>query len=94
MIAHHTVGGCPLEVGDLIASGTLAGPGPESFGCFLEGTNGGKQSIELSATMKRTYLEDGDSLNIRGWCGDDEWSLVGFGDCEGTILSSIKPSWM
>lgn len=94
MIAHHTVGGCPLEVGDLIASGTLAGPETDSFGCFLEGTNGGKQAIDLSPSMQRIYLQDGDSVNIRGWCGDDDLGLVGFGDCEGTILESIKPSWM
>ncbi|KIW12743.1 fumarylacetoacetase [Exophiala spinifera] len=94
MIAHHTVSGCPLEVGDLIASGTLAGPEPGSFGCFLEGSNGGKQGIDISATMRRTYLEDGDSINIRGWCGEDDLSLVGFGDCEGTILPPIRPAWM
>ncbi|EXJ63181.1 fumarylacetoacetase [Cladophialophora yegresii CBS 114405] len=94
MLAHHTVGGCPLEVGDLIGSGTISGTEPGTLGSFLEASNGGKRSFDLSATIRRTFLEDGDSVVIRGWCGDDDSNLVGFGECSGTILPSIKPSWI
>ncbi|KIW13899.1 fumarylacetoacetase [Exophiala spinifera] len=94
MLAHHTVGGCPLEVGDLVGSGTISGPEPGTLGSLLEASNGGKNSYDLSATIRRTFLEDGDSVVIRGWCGDDDSNIVGFGECSGTILPSIKRSWM
>ncbi|KIW97421.1 fumarylacetoacetase [Cladophialophora bantiana CBS 173.52] len=94
MIAHHTIGGCPLEVGDLIGSGTISGAEPGTLGSLLEASHGGKRSYDVSPTIKRTFLEDGDRVTIRGWCGGDYSELVGFGECSGTILPAPKPSWL
>lgn len=79
-----------MQVGDLIGSGTISGTEPGSLGSFLEASSGGKQSFELSNSIKRTFLEDGDSITIRGWCGEKRSGLVGFGDCEGTIKPALK----
>lgn len=94
MIAHHTIGGCPLEVGDLIGSGTISGTEPGTLGSFLEASGGGKRSYDVSPTIQRTFLEDGDRITIRGWCGCDSSRLVGFGDCAGRILPAPRPSWL
>lgn len=79
-----------MQVGDLIGSGTISGTDPGSVGSFLEASAGGNQTIELSSGVKRTFLEDGDSITIRGWCGEKSTGLVGFGDCEGRIISARK----
>ncbi|KAL4808581.1 hypothetical protein BDV18DRAFT_167640 [Aspergillus unguis] len=89
MLAHHSVGGCPMQVGDLIGSGTISGTDKGTLGSFLECSAGGKKEFELDSEIKRTFLEDGDSITIRGWCGSDN-SLVGFGECEGTIQPALK----
>jgi fumarylacetoacetase len=95
MIAHHTIGGCSLEIGDLLGSGTISGTEPGTLGSLLEASNGGKQPQCLSSTIQRTFLEDGDRITIQGWCGGGDASeLVGFGDCTGTILASNYPSWL
>lgn len=86
MIAHHTVSGCPLSVGDLLGSGTISGTDPGSCGSLLEQTQGGKRRIELSGGESRLFLEDGDRVTMTGVCGDDEEGLVGFGECTGHIL--------
>lgn len=85
-IAHHTVGGCPLAVGDLMGSGTISGPEPGTLGSMLEQTNGGKKSIRLDDGAERMFLQDGDTITFRGCCGNDDSALVGFGECTGTIL--------
>jgi fumarylacetoacetase len=90
MIAHHTIGGCPLEVGDLLGSGTISGTEQGTLGSFLESSFGGMQSVQLSDSIHRKFLEDGDTITIRGWCGKDSSSLVGFGDCVGTIEPALQ----
>jgi len=90
MIAHHTVGGCPLEVGDLLGSGTISGTEPGTLGSFLESSLGGKETVRLSESIHRKFLEDGDTITIRGWSGTDSSSLVGFGDCVGTIEPALQ----
>lgn len=90
MLAHHTVGGCPMRVGDLLGSGTISGAEKGSEGCLLEANKGGKESIHLSAGGKRTFLEDGDTITLRGVCGTEEDGLVGFGECVGQILAAVK----
>ncbi|KAK0708529.1 hypothetical protein B0H67DRAFT_495582 [Lasiosphaeris hirsuta] len=88
MIAHHTLGGCPLRTGDLLGSGTISGPGgPEERGCLLEMTQGGKKEILLYGMDARTYLKDGDTITIRGACGEPG-ARVGFGECRGRIYSA------
>ena len=87
-LAHHTVSGCNLRVGDLLATGTISGPadqpGPSS-GCLLELTEGGKKPIQLADGSERTYLRDGDEVVMRGYAGRGE-QRVGFGEVRGTIL--------
>jgi fumarylacetoacetase len=87
MIAHHTVGGCPLRPGDLLGSGTISGPEPGEEGSLLEKSQGGKQDVPLYGMDVRRFLKDGDSITLRGFCGE-EGSRVGFGDCTGRIFSA------
>jgi len=89
-IAHHTVGGCPLSVGDLMGSGTISGTEPNSLGAMLEQNKGGKEPIKLQDGSERKFIEDGDSIIFRGCCGTDPAALVGFGECEGTIMPAHK----
>jgi fumarylacetoacetase len=85
-LAHHTVGGCNLKPGDLLASGTISGPTEESRGCLLERTWRGSKPIELPSGESRKWLEDGDSLSITGWCQGDGYR-IGFGEVTGTIVA-------
>ena len=68
MVAHHTVNGCNLQPGDLFGTGTLSGPAKEQGGSLLELTLGGKQPITLPNGETRTFLEDGDTIVLRGHC--------------------------
>jgi len=84
-LAHHTVSGCNTRVGDLMGSGTISGPTPDSFGSLLELTWNGTKPITLDGGGTRTFIEDGDELTLAGWCQGDGYR-VGFGTCVGTIL--------
>lgn len=84
-VAHHTVGGCNLRTGDLLASGTISGPAPESRGCLLELTWGGRQPLELPSGELRRFLHDGDRVTLTGWCQGSDYR-VGFGEAGGTLL--------
>ncbi len=84
-LAHHTVNGCNLQPGDLLASGTISGPTEESRGCMLELTWRGANPLQLPDGETRKWLEDGDTLAITGWCDGDGYR-VGFGEASGKIL--------
>ena len=84
-LAHHAVGGCNLQAGDLLASGTISGPTEDSRGCMLELTWRGAKPIQLEEGEERKWLEDGDTLSITGWCQADGYR-VGFGEVTGKIL--------
>jgi fumarylacetoacetase len=84
-LAHHTVGGCNLQPGDLLASGTISGETEESRGCMLELTWRGANPLKLRDGEMRKWLEDGDTLSITGWCQGDGYR-VGFGEVTGKIL--------
>ena len=84
-LMHHASSGCAMNVGDLLGSGTISGPEKHERGSLLEISWNGTESIELPDGAKRTFLEDGDSLVMRGWCQGDGYR-VGFGEVEGTIL--------
>ena len=84
-IAHHTITGCNLQVGDLLASGTISGKAPESFGSLLELTWGGKNPILLEDGTERAFLEDGDTLTIRGYA-EKGGVRVDFGEVSNTVL--------
>lgn len=89
MIAHHSVGGCPMQTGDLLGSGTISGKGTGDLGSMLEMNQGGKKDIILAGMDVRKFLKDGDSVTLRGVCGSDDGGLVGFGECVGTIESAL-----
>src|SRR5437868_9781002 len=84
-LAHHTVNGCNLEPGDLLASGTISGAIEESRGCMLELTWRGANPLKLPSGETRKWLEDGDRLAITGWCQGDGYR-IGFGEVTGRIL--------
>ncbi|MBS0364254.1 MAG: fumarylacetoacetase [Proteobacteria bacterium] len=86
MLTHHTVNGCNLASGDLLGSGTQSGPAPQEAGSLLELTAGGKQPLVLPDGESRTFLADGDSVSIRGWCEREGFVRIGFGEAEGTVL--------
>ncbi|KAL5339443.1 Fumarylacetoacetase [Aspergillus crustosus] len=88
MLAHHTITGCNLNTGDLLGSGTISGKENQTEGSFLEQTNG-KKPIKLADGSERLFLEDGDTVILRGAAGT-EGNYVGFGDCVGTILPPVK----
>jgi fumarylacetoacetase len=85
MIAHHTSGGCNLRTGDLLASGTVSGPEPESRGCLLERTWRGTQPIRLGDGTERKFLQDGDEVIMRAWCERPGLPRVSFGECRGVV---------
>lgn len=89
MLAHHTVGGCGLRTGDLIASGTVSGTSEEEHGCLMELTMNGKNPRGLADSSEIRYLNDGDNVRFTGVVGDSA-SGVGFGDCVGEIKAA-KP---
>jgi fumarylacetoacetase len=84
-LMHHASSGCAMNVGDVLGSGTISGPDKDSRGSLLEISWNGTEPVELPGSAKRTFLEDGDSLAMRGWCQGDGYR-VGFGEVEGTIL--------
>ena len=84
-LVHHASSGCAMNVGDLLGSGTISGPEKHQRGSLLEISWNGAEPIELPGGVKRTFLEDGDSLVMRGWCQGNGYR-VGFGEVEGTIL--------
>lgn len=87
-IAHHTVNGCNLNVGDLLASGTISGKEPDSFGSLLELTWGGKKPILLPDGTERRFLEDFDTIIIRGYA-EKEGVRVDFGEVRNTVLPAV-----
>lgn len=87
MIAHHSLGGCPMRTGDLLGSGTISGPSMREKGSFLELSEGGKKDIMLYGMDVRRFLKDGDTVIIRGTCGSPG-ARVGFGECLGRVLGA------
>ncbi len=94
LVTHHTSNGCNLLPGDLLASGTVSGPGADERGCLLERTWDGtgpdgkpkpRKAIELPSGEKRLFLEDGDEVIFRGWCERSGFRRIGFGECRGTV---------
>jgi len=84
-LAHHSVTGCNMNTGDLLASGTISGPTPDSYGSLLELAWKGEKPIKLPSGEERRFLQDGDTLIISGYCKGDGYR-VGFGEVSGKIL--------
>lgn len=88
MVAHHTVNGCNLRPGDLLGTGTLSGPALNQAGSMLELTQGGMRPIQLTSGETRIFLEDGDTVILRGYCNREGYRRIGFGECRGTVLKA------
>ena len=91
MVAHHTVGGCRLNPGDLFGSGTISGPGPGEAGAMIELTRGGQAPVALANGESRAFLQDGDAVMLRGWCEKPGAARIGFGESRGTVLPCRLP---
>jgi fumarylacetoacetase len=87
-IAHHTVNGCNLNVGDILASGTISGSEPNTYGSLLELSENGKKEIKLKNNVRRTFLADNDTVILRGWAEKDGMR-VGFGEVRNKILATL-----
>lgn len=85
MLAHHTITGCNMRVGDLCGTGTISGQTEDSYGSLLELTWRGEKPIQLSSGEERKFLQDGDTLTMKGYCQGDGYR-VGFGEVTGKIL--------
>ena len=88
MVAHHTVNGCNLRPGDVLASGTISGSEQGTFGSMIELAWQGTKPIKLPSGAERKMLQDGDTLSLRGECIGDGFR-IGFGDCAGKILPAV-----
>jgi len=84
-LAHHTVNGCTMRIGDLCASGTISGTVEGSYGSLLELTRRGAQPLTLPDGEQRAFLEDEDTVILRGFCQNENYR-VGFGEARGQIL--------
>ena len=83
-LAHHTVNGCNIQVGDMYASGTISGPSPGSFGSMLELSWNGQKPLQMPDGTERTFLQDGDTVIMRAHAEKDG-VRIGFGECRGRI---------
>lgn len=84
-LAHHTVNGCNINGGDMMASGTISGPTPDSFGSMLELSWGGSKTVKLNDGSERKFISDGDTVTIKGW-GTKDKVRIGFGEVSNKIL--------
>lgn len=86
MLTQHTVGGCNLQTGDLLGTGTISGPTPPEAGAIVELSQGGTRAIDLPGTgEQRRFLEDGDNVILHGWCEKPGAARIGFGRCSGEV---------
>jgi fumarylacetoacetase len=86
LLAHHTSNGCNLQIGDLLATGTISGPAPASAGCLLELTGNGAQPVALPTGETRSFLADGDEIILRGTCETPNHPRLTLGECRAAIL--------
>ena len=86
-LAHHTVNGCNINVGDMMASGTISGPEPHEYGSMLELNWRGTKPIKLKDGSERKFVNDFDTITIKGACERDG-IRIGFGECKATLLPS------
>lgn len=84
-LVHHTISGCNLQPGDLLGSGTISGPTEDSYGSLIELSTNGSKAIDIGDGKTRTFIEDGDTINMIGYCQGQGYR-IGFGPCAGKIL--------
>ncbi|KFM61417.1 Fumarylacetoacetase, partial [Stegodyphus mimosarum] len=88
-LVHHTITGCNMNAGDLLASGTISGKAPDSYGSMLELSWKGTKPITLVDGQIRKFLQDGDEVTLTGYCQGDGYR-VGFGTCTGKLLPALQ----
>lgn len=88
-LCHHAIGGCGMNAGDLLGSGTISGPTKAEYGSLMELSWAGREPFTLDSGETRTFIEDGDTMTLRGAAKGDGFQ-IGFGDCVGTILPSVE----
>ena len=88
-LAHHTIAGCSVRVGDLMGSGTISGPTPDSFGSMLELAWNATKPLTLSNGETRSFIQDGDTIIMKGYCEKDG-IRVGFGEVSGKVLPALS----
>lgn len=91
-LAHHTINGCRINSGDMMGSGTISGPTEDSFGSMLELTWGGQKPLTLKDGTERKFINDGDTVIIRGFCANDE-VRIGFGEVTTKLLPPIPTKY-
>ena len=84
-LAHHTSNGCRINSGDMMGSGTISGPTPDSFGSMLELTWGGKNPIQMNDGSERKFINDYDTVTIKGYSKNNE-VRIGFGEVSSQLL--------
>ena len=87
-LVHHTSNGCPVRAGDILASGTISGPDRSSWGCMLELSWNGSEPIALENSQSRSFIEDGDSLILKGWAGSDD-QLKSLGEIRNPVVPHV-----
>ena len=91
MLTHHAVGGCNLQPGDLLGTGTQSGPTRDEAAALIELSVGGREPVALANGEERTFLLDGDAVILRGWCEKAGAARIGFGESRGTVLPARLP---
>ncbi len=91
-LTHHTIAGCNVQVGDLMGSGTISGPTPNSYGSLLEITWNATKPLNLANGEERTFIQDGDTLIMKGFCQKDGLR-IGFGEVTGKVLPAVQFSF-
>ncbi|GHA37306.1 fumarylacetoacetase [Salinimicrobium marinum] len=90
-LAHHTVNGCPVLSGDMMGSGTISGPTPDSYGSMLELSWKGEKPVKLNDGSERKFIEDNDTVIMRGYCQKDTAYRIGFGEVKTKLLPVFQP---
>ena len=88
-LAHHTINGCRVNSGDMMGSGTISGPTPDSFGSMLELSWGGQNPIKMNDGSERKFINDNDTVIIRGYCKNND-IRIGFGEVSSKLLPAIE----
>lgn len=90
-LAHHTVNGCPVHAGDMMGSGTLSGKTPDSYGSMLELSWRGEKPVKLKEGGDRKFIEDNDTVIIRGFSKKKDYPRIGFGEVSTKLLPVFEP---
>jgi fumarylacetoacetase len=88
LVAHHASNGCNLRPGDILGTGTISGASRDSLGALLEVTAGGREPVALPNGERRSFIEDGDELVLRGRCEREGCATIGFGEAAGRVVGA------